>query len=126
MSELEKNMINDEELEKVNGGIGVVGRPTFEQCTQLLKEAGDIAFACSQSYWGGGRRSDLHDHINWAEKASDNTTRFTNVCKAKEDMGTCPDDVKYCKLSPENYNFIKSNLDIVYNATKTYNPRILA
>lgn len=126
MSELEKNMINDEELEKVNGGFTIPGKYSFEQVTAILKEAGDRAWACSDFYFGGGRQSDLHDHINWAEKASDKTTRFDNICKAIADMGTCPADVRYCKLSQDDYKYIKDRLDLAYNSTKTFTPKIIA
>ena len=126
MSELEKNMINDEELEKVSGGIGVVGRLTYDQCTMLLKEAGDLAYARSETAGGGHHWSPLHDHISGAEHSSDETLRFQYVELAIKDMGAGPANIACCALSQGEYDSIRSTLDIIYRYLKPSNPRILA
>lgn len=126
MEKNEKNLLNESELEQVAGGVGLPGLMSFEDVTAVLKKAGDRAWACSEFVFGGGRQSNLHDHINWAEKATDNESRLNNINAAFNDMGSCPGDVKYCNLSQEDYSYIHDRLTIAKNNTWSFKPHIIA
>lgn len=100
--------LTDEELKQVSGGIKIGGDDHFEEVTQLLKDAGDRAWAKL-----GGSTDGLWYYINQAEKTTSSVTRKQNIQLALNSL-------EYSKnsLAAEDYNFIKEKLDESNELTK--------
>ena len=113
----EMRQLDEEELDKVAaGGINFNPfGPDFATCTKNLKEAGDRAWVCSSSGMFG-TYSPLHSAISSAEHASDNQTRLAYVKDAWNELANGPEKVREVKFKPGDYEFIKTRVDLVYNA----------
>ena len=125
MADEKKVEMNEKDLENVAGGftppVPTFGILTFDQCTPLLTEAGNRAYSCSDYTLGGGRWSNLHSHINAAEKTTDKDYRIQMVAKALEDLEAALGTMKY--LTQQDYEYIKTRLDQVYDSL-TWKPKM--
>lgn len=111
-----KKVLTEEELDTVAGGffINPFG-PDFNECTKMLKEAGDRAWVCSRSGMFG-TYSPLHSAINSAENTTDKGTRLKYVKEAWEELAKGPENVREVTFKGNDYEFIKGRVDVVYNA----------
>ena len=107
-----KNKIGDAELKGVSGGLQFMVYSSFEKCTQLLKEAGDRAWACSSPV-GLGHYSQLHFYINRAEHTGDEGSRLADVNSALAEMAGGCQAISNVTFSEADYKYVKERLEQV-------------
>ena len=105
----DKEQLKDEQTENVIGGGSsfIDDLVNFQKGTELLKEAGDRAWAVL------GDRNKLWKQINFAEKATSYITRKKEIKKALVELLTQKNF-----MNDEDYYFIKKKLDKSYELTK--------
>lgn len=105
----DKEQLKDEQTENVTGGGSsfIDDLANFQKGTELLKEAGDRAWAVL------GDRNKLWKQINFAEKATSYITRKKEIKKALVELLTQKNF-----MNDEDYFFIKKKLDKSYELTK--------
>ena len=118
--------LNENELKEVSGGNGHLLYANFDECTKLLKEAGDKAWTCSRQN-GFYRFSPLHSNISAAEHSSDETSRLSCVNTALGEMAGGYQNVKYCAFNEDDFNYIKTRLKRVKTSIENRaNPKFIA